>query len=110
MKINLEINPASCQLLKWSNDGKRLFFQASRTLKTIELDSGKINDVEIPVADAVGPRRGPTGDQAASSAQWGASAQPRQRRTQLFLGQLRVGRAAHPNEAAQAARPNPRRW
>lgn len=49
LKTNLDINFVSCQLLKWSNDTKRLFFQSGRRLKTIELDSGRIEEIKFPV-------------------------------------------------------------
>ncbi len=51
LKTNLEMDFNLCQLLKWSNDGKRLYFQKGRALKTIELDSGKIEDISFPVAN-----------------------------------------------------------
>jgi eukaryotic-like serine/threonine-protein kinase len=38
---------ARARLTKWSNDGKRIFFEsAGGELKTIELDSGQINEIE----------------------------------------------------------------
>lgn len=49
LKRNLDINFASCQLLKWSNDARRLFFQSGKTLKTIELDSGRIEEIKFPL-------------------------------------------------------------
>ncbi len=49
LKTNLEINFVSCQLLKWSKDGRRLFFQSGKTLNTIELDSGRIEEIKFPV-------------------------------------------------------------
>jgi Tol biopolymer transport system component/predicted Ser/Thr protein kinase len=51
LKTNLEMDFNSCQLLKWSNDGKRFFFQKGRALKTIELDSGKVEDISLPLAN-----------------------------------------------------------
>jgi serine/threonine protein kinase/dipeptidyl aminopeptidase/acylaminoacyl peptidase len=53
LKTNLDINFVSCQLLKWSNDTKRLFFHSGRTLKTIELDSGRIEEIKFPVENVV---------------------------------------------------------
>lgn len=51
LKTNLEMSFNLCQLLKWSNDGKRLYFQKGRALKTIELDSGKVEDISFPAAN-----------------------------------------------------------
>lgn len=51
LKTNLEVDFNLCQLLKWSNDGKRLYFQTGRALKTIELDSGQVKDVSFPTAN-----------------------------------------------------------
>jgi Tol biopolymer transport system component/predicted Ser/Thr protein kinase len=51
LRTNLEMDFNSCQLLKWSNDGKRLYFQKGRALKTIELDSGKVEDISFPTAN-----------------------------------------------------------
>lgn len=51
LKTNLEISTSLCELLKWSNDGKRLFFKSSQTLKTIELDSGQIKEINLPTAN-----------------------------------------------------------
>ena len=49
LRAKLEINFVSCQLLKWSNDEKRVFFQSGKTLKTLELDSGRIEEIKFPV-------------------------------------------------------------
>ena len=51
LKTNLEMDFNLCQLLKWSNDEKRLYFQKGRALKTIELDSGKVEDISFPLAN-----------------------------------------------------------
>lgn len=51
LKTSLEMDFNLCQLLKWSNDGKRFFFQNGRALKTIELDSGKVEDISFPMAN-----------------------------------------------------------
>jgi serine/threonine protein kinase len=49
LRINLEMDFNLCQLLKWSNDLKRLYFQKGRELKTIELDSGEVEDISFPM-------------------------------------------------------------
>jgi Tol biopolymer transport system component len=51
LKTYLEINIVQCQLLKWSNDGRKIFFQSGRALKTVDLDSGQINEIEFPAAN-----------------------------------------------------------
>jgi len=51
LKVNLEMDFNLCQLLKWSNDGKRLYFKRGRAIKTIELDSGQIADINFPIAN-----------------------------------------------------------
>ena len=52
LKTNLNINISLCELLKWSNDGKRLFFKSSRALKVLELDSGQIREITFPVENS----------------------------------------------------------
>lgn len=49
LRTNLGMDFNLCQLLKWSNDGKRLYFQKGRALETIELDSGKVGDISFPL-------------------------------------------------------------
>ncbi len=45
---SIEINPINFKLIKWSNDGKRIFFETSGKLKIIELGSGKIEEIGLP--------------------------------------------------------------
>lgn len=52
LRTNLEIKTSLCELLKWSNDGNRLFFKSSHALKTIELDSGQIKEITFPLENA----------------------------------------------------------
>ena len=51
LKLNLNVDFNLCQLLKWSNDGKRLYFKKGGTLNTIEIESGEIKNISLPVAD-----------------------------------------------------------
>ncbi|MEK7723173.1 MAG: protein kinase [Acidobacteriota bacterium] len=44
----IEINRINFKLKKWSNDNKRIYFETSGQLKTIELESGRIEDIKLP--------------------------------------------------------------
>lgn len=48
-KTSLSINTSLCELLKWSNDGKKLFFKSEKKLKTIDLETGEINEIKLPL-------------------------------------------------------------
>jgi serine/threonine protein kinase len=43
-----------CHLRKWSNDGKRIYYEYCKKLYTIELDSGKVSEIPLPEADIAG--------------------------------------------------------
>jgi serine/threonine protein kinase len=49
LKTNLAISTSFCELLKWSNDGKKLFFKSGQLLKTIDLDTGQISEIKFPL-------------------------------------------------------------
>ena len=54
LQTPLELNRLSYQLRKWSNDGKRIFFETSGKLRTIELDSGQISEIKLPEVEISG--------------------------------------------------------
>ncbi|MET0752308.1 MAG: protein kinase, partial [Pyrinomonadaceae bacterium] len=43
-----------CYLRKWSNDGKRIFYEYCKKLYTIELDSGQVSEIPLSEADIAG--------------------------------------------------------
>ncbi len=54
LKTLIELDPLTYQLKKWSNDGKRIYFETNEKLRTIELDSGQISDVRLPQIEIFG--------------------------------------------------------
>ncbi len=48
-KTALAISTSLCELLKWSNDGRKLFFKSGKLLKTIDLDTGEIKEIRLPL-------------------------------------------------------------
>lgn len=53
-QTSLENVALTCYLRKWSNDGKRIYYESCKKLYTIELDSGKVSEIPLPEAEIVG--------------------------------------------------------
>ena len=51
---SLEDIGLTCYLRKWSNDGRRIFYESCKKLFTIELASGQISEIPLPEVEMVG--------------------------------------------------------
>lgn len=51
---NLSISTSYCELLKWSNDSRKIYFKSGSRLKTIEVETGIINQINFPLEDLTG--------------------------------------------------------
>jgi Tol biopolymer transport system component/predicted Ser/Thr protein kinase len=53
-QTSLEDAGLTCYLKKWSNDGKRIYYESCKKLYALDLDSGKISEVPLPEMEMVG--------------------------------------------------------
>ncbi len=54
LRIPLENTGFACYLRKWSNDGKRIYYESCKKFYAIELDSGRSTEITLPEAEIEG--------------------------------------------------------
>jgi len=53
-RTSLEDIGLTCFLRKWSNDGRRIYYESCKKLFTVELDSGKVTEITVPEVETSG--------------------------------------------------------